>query len=110
MRPIGFEHVTDAHVDDTTPRPPTSGYGEHATPYRLRLDDGRVRRVYVLVYGNGGGMPYVKRAGARHYLAPSAELLVEYMRDGMSYLDACAAILAAFPTAAQHASLDDVPA
>lgn len=110
-RPIGFEHVASVYLDDAAPRPRTAdGTGEVATRYRVRLrHDGRVRRVYVLNYGNGGGTPHVKIAGARHYLAPSAELWLEHVRDGMTSAQAATAILAAFPTAGARASLDDVP-
>ena len=50
-----------------------SGYGnELPTPYRVKLDDNRWRRVYVINYGNAGSA-YVKSRGHRLFLDTSTE-------------------------------------
>lgn len=43
--------------------------GEVPTSWALRMIDGRVRRVYSLVYGNSDSRPYVKVGGVRRFLS-----------------------------------------
>ncbi|WGH20871.1 hypothetical protein QLT00_gp88 [Gordonia phage Commandaria] len=91
-RYLTLDDVT-AYLAGPAPRPRNaSGYGEVATVHRLRCavgDDARIltRRVYVLCYGNGGGLPYVygRVSGerVRFYLDPEVSRFV----DDMTLLD-----------------------
>jgi len=68
------DDVAAIAVDELTP--PASGYGTGVrTRFHLTLTDGRRRRVCVDVYGNGGGTPYVTRAGQRAYLSAAVEAM-----------------------------------
>ena len=70
--------VAGIAIDDVAPGPhgAADGYGTHATRYRVKLTDGRWRRVYVDVFGNGGAV-YVKRAGERAYVSTEVEAMIE---------------------------------
>ena len=63
------EYIADEHAPQTM-----RDYGPKIpTRYRLKLTDGRTRRVYVDVYGNGGGTPYVLIGGGTFYLSADVE-------------------------------------
>lgn len=51
----------------------STGYGgQIPTRFMLRLTDGRIRRVYVMCYGNTG-TAYVRVAGINRVLSPEVE-------------------------------------
>lgn len=63
------------------------------TAYRLTLTDGRERRVYAALLGNSASL-YVVRGGQNHYLSTVVESALEGVRDGATWPDALAAIVA----------------
>ncbi|UOE45955.1 hypothetical protein [Agromyces larvae] len=67
-QPLAPDAITVARYDRDAPAVPRGDYGRYPTNYRLTLIDGRTRRVYVDVYSNGGGTPYVVIRGEVAYL------------------------------------------
>lgn len=61
--------VTGVFADAVAPHNPSvSGYGgKIPSRYRVRLQDGRTRRVYVMRYGNSGS-PYIRIGGRTVHL------------------------------------------
>lgn len=81
--PGGLAYVNSAAVlelaaDPAAPRNPyVSGYGgKIPTRYRVKLNDRRTRRVYVMQYGNSGS-PYIRIAGRDVFLGVELEHLLQ---------------------------------
>lgn len=74
--------VTAVLVDETArPNPYASGYGRKIpTPYRLRMTDNRVRRVYVMCWSNSGSA-YVTVAGRTLFLSTDVEYMLQDARE-----------------------------
>jgi hypothetical protein len=66
--------VVSAIADETAPRVRNAtGYGRKIpTRYRLKCDDGRTRRVYVMNYGNAGSA-YIIMNGRELFLRPETD-------------------------------------
>ena len=83
--------VVGARVESDAPRygRTAGGYGRKVpTSYVLTLTDGRERRVYASILGNGASL-YVVRGGQDVYLSSDVESILELMRDGVgTYSDA----------------------
>jgi len=84
--------VVGARVDATAPAygRGAGGYGRKIpTRYRLTLTDGRERRIYSGVLGNGAVL-YIVRGGEDTYITGDVERVLELMRDGgaATYSDA----------------------
>jgi hypothetical protein len=82
--------VNGARITEAPRHSSATGYGAKIpTPYMLQTFGPRPvwRRVYVINYGNAGSS-YVLQGGARHYLTPGVELILETIRDGGTLEDA----------------------
>lgn len=87
MEALTADMTTDARIAEAPRSTSVTGYGPKLpTPYMFRIAN-RWHRVYVVNYGNAGSS-YVLIKGKAHYLAPSAELVLETIRDGGTYADA----------------------
>jgi hypothetical protein len=79
--------TTDARITEQPQQRTATGYGPKLpTPYMFRIAN-RWHRVYNANYGNSGSL-YVVIKGQDYYLAGSADLVLETIRDGGSYADA----------------------
>jgi hypothetical protein len=90
IKHLPLSAVVGASIDATAPAygRDASGYGRKVpTRYRVTLDDGRARRVYVAALGNGGSA-YVVRGGENVYITGDVERVIELMRDGADYATA----------------------
>lgn len=89
--------VTDARID----APATHGAPADKTPtrYRVRLTDGRERRVYASVLGNGASLYVFRDGGKRHYLSTITSSALEAFRDGAPWSDALASVVASIGNA-----------
>ena len=89
MQAFTADMATDAKVTEAPLQRSVTGYGPKLpTPYMFRIAN-RWHRVYVANYGNAGSA-YVVLHGEKHWLAPSAELVLETVRDGGTFADAIA--------------------
>lgn len=93
MQAFTADMATDAKVTEAPLQRSVTGYGPKLpTPYMFRIAN-RWHRVYIANYGNSGSA-YVAIKGERYWLAPSAELVLEVVRDGGTFADAMAKIKA----------------
>ena len=89
MKALTADMATDARITEAPRSTSQTGYGPKIpTPYMFRISN-RWHRVYVANYGNAGSA-YVTIKGQDHWLAGSAEFVLETLRDGGTYADAMA--------------------
>lgn len=76
LNKLDADRITAVKVKPITGRG-TPAQGLTPTVYKLQLDDGHWRRLYVYNYGNGGGTPFVLLNRVEHYLTPEGQARVE---------------------------------
>lgn len=89
MEALTADMATDARITEAPRSNSVTGYGPKIpTGYMFRIAN-RWHRVYAASYGNSASL-YVVIKGKDHYLAGSAEFVLETIRDGGTFADAMA--------------------
>jgi hypothetical protein len=93
MKALTADMTTDAKITEAPRNNSVTGYGPKIpTRYMFRIAN-RWHRVYIAQYGNSGSA-YVVIGGQDHYLAGSAEFVLETIGQGGTYAEAVASLTA----------------